>query len=280
MLDELFGQFGAALSALVADLDAAARSMRGMAAQLSDSAKNSEDMAAAASGNVEEIAVTMTQIEGASAGLLDMAGKVEATIAAARGQSAGVYAQSRDNRTRADSLRALVQAIHGSLDLITGIAKQTNMLALNAAIEAQRAGEAGQGFAVVAQEVKHLARQTQVAAGEIGGQLARVAETSDHVLASGTLVEQMAAGVETNADIIAEAVAGQNRSSREIAQALGHAREGARNAAGGMRELRERAGDVLVAARDLHGTADGIARKIETLRDEFTRLSTQVREAA
>ena len=280
ILDQLFSQFGAVLSALVSELDGSARSMRAMAAKLSDSAKSSEDMAAAASGDVEGIAATMTQIDGASAGLLDMSNKVETAITTARTRLADVYTQSRDNRAHANTLRDLVQGIDGSLGLITGIAKQTNMLALNAAIEARRAGQAGQGFAVVAQEVKHLANQTQVAAGEIGAQLARIIQTSDEVLESVSRVEKTASGVDSNADVIVDTVAGQNRSSREIALALSHAREGARNAATGMSALRIRAGDVRVAAKDLLGTADDIGQKIETLRDEFTLLSAQVRETA
>jgi len=98
-----------------------------------------------------------------------------------------INALAEEVERTSDTIRTLEEdtvQIGGVLDVIRGIAEQTNLLALNAAIEAARAGEQGRGFAVVADEVRTLASRTQDSTEEIQNMIERLQEGARQAVAA------------------------------------------------------------------------------------------------
>jgi methyl-accepting chemotaxis protein len=107
-----------------------------------------------------------------------------------------------DAAVKIQKLREAVTHINERLGIIAEVADQTNLLALNAAIEAARAGEQGRGFAVVADEVRHLAQRSQLAATEING-----------------LIDQLIQQTLTTVDVMESARKTANQGAEQTSQA-------------------------------------------------------------
>ncbi|WP_213881509.1 methyl-accepting chemotaxis protein [Pseudomonas sp. dw_358] len=133
---------------------------------------------------VEEVARNAVSASEASRTTSEQAltgrGQVREAVGAIASMSREITTSSETVQTLAGQVRDIGKVV----DVIRGIAEQTNLLALNAAIEAARAGEQGRGFAVVADEVRALAHRTQTSTGEIESMIGAVQNTTHQAVAA------------------------------------------------------------------------------------------------
>ena len=173
-------QLASAAEELNAVTDESARGLTQQNNEIEQAATAVNEMTSA----VEEVARNAVSTSEASRNATTSAGDgrdlVQETVSAIERMSGDVQATA----TLIGDLANESRDIGKVLDVIRGLADQTNLLALNAAIEAARAGEAGRGFAVVADEVRALAHRTQQSTGEIERMIGSIQAGTEHAVDS------------------------------------------------------------------------------------------------
>ncbi len=255
---QLAADFESSVSGVASAVSSAAASLDMAAASLDGVAQNTGRQAS-------ELAGTASQTSHATRTLANNVADLSQSIAliantAAQQSSLSDHANSRA-QVGDEALQSLTERstdIGKVTDSISKIAMQTNLLALNASIEAARAGLAGQGFSVIAQEVNDLARRAGTATNEIESLLDGISGGADHAEES---YKEVTAAIE---QLTGAAIAIQ-RAVEEQRQSASGIEMSADETALGVDEIAKRIADVAMSA----GTAEQLSGEVRSAASEL-----------
>ncbi|HEX6746505.1 MAG TPA: methyl-accepting chemotaxis protein [Longimicrobium sp.] len=270
----------AEIASLTGETRTGVEHLNGAVAQITAGAEEQSAAAQHVYGQTGEISGALGNI---AAGTERMAASIRDSVAAARGGGETVRAIARatgdlgrvavENTEQVRRLQRHSARIEEFVRAITEVAEQTNLLALNAAIEAARAGEAGRGFAVVADEVRKLSESASGAASHTVSVVAEMQRDIDETVVS---IERSAAGVQETAGRAAEvggaldAIFHALEESERVVQGLA---DETRTISGRVNETAGMIGDVAAVAEENAASAEEMAALSEQLEGTMASIS-------
>ena len=267
-LEQVGSVVSSASTELSAQIEQSDRGAAESAQRLSEAATAMNEMNA----TVQEVARNAGSASTASAETREKAEAGAEVVAKAVRSIDQVHQMSLELKDDMTQLNEHAQDITRIMNVISDIADQTNLLALNAAIEAARAGEAGRGFAVVADEVRKLAEKTMASTQDVGNAIKsiqestaksmtgvdnaveRIGEATELASQSGQALQEIVATVEATGDqvnAIATASEEQSAASEEINQSIVQVNDMSRQTAEAMAEAAKAVSDLAAQAQSL-----------------------------
>jgi methyl-accepting chemotaxis protein len=271
--------FQDAVGSIVDKVSSEATELEAAASTLTRTAEATLELSGVVSGASGEASSNIQSVAAATGEMTSSVEEIGRQVVHSRkiAQSAVEYARSTDARIA--TLSQAAGRIGEVVQLITGIAEQTNLLALNATIEAARAGDAGRGFAIVAQEVKALAAQTAKATDEIGKQIlgmqSATQESVDAIKQIGAVILQ----ISDVSEVIAAAVEEQGAATREIARNVQMASDGAGRVGSAIADVHQGAADTGSASGQVLSSAQSLSNQASQLKLEVESFLASIRVA-
>lgn len=223
-----------------------------------------------ADSNVQTVAAATEELSASSA---EIARQI--TNVAQKSNRAATEALNTNERVK--ELNELADSIGEVVGAIKKIAEQTNLLALNATIEAARAGEAGKGFAVVADEVKKLATETAQKTGEIDYRVVRIQEAIKSSVDAMQLIISNVQDIDHATSTVASAVEEQNAATAEIGRNVCEASQGTQEVSKNILEVKNNAENTGSSAKDVEVASQQIEQVTVQLNQFITQFLNMLR---
>ncbi len=218
-----------------------------------------------ASASIEEMVGTIGSINASIGRMADEFGVLSASV------SVGTELQAA-NGARVDNIAERSNALHEANKVIAKIAAQTNLLAMNAAIEAAHAGEAGQGFSVVADEIRRLAETSSNETKTIKKEINYV---------QGAVAEMVTASRETEKAFksVSERLAATDALVREVRASIGEQQEGASQILEALKDMNDITEQVRESSREMKAGNGIIVEEMARLQGESREIDQSVSDA-
>lgn len=236
-------------------------------------ANNANNVVQQISNAIKHVAVNTETVSTSAKKTAVTANDGEQAIKQAVNQMNIIEQKTNDTAKVVGELEEKSKQIGQIVDVISSIAGQTNLLALNAAIEAARAGEAGRGFAVVADEVRKLAEQSQDAAKQITVLINEVQSKTDSAVA---FMEDSKKEVDTGTSVVS--IAG--RSFEEILTMVRDMTNQIQEISASIQEITSGTQNVVNAVQEIDGETKKAAEQTQTISAATEEQSASVEEIA
>jgi methyl-accepting chemotaxis protein len=274
---KLADDFNLTVGAIVNVVSSTSNELEATAGTLARTAETTERLSAAVADASGEVSSNVRSVASASEQLAGSVAEIGRQVQESTRIAQQAVEQAERTNTQIVELSQSAQRVGDVVKLITSVAEQTNLLALNATIEAARAGNAGLGFAVVAQEVKALAAQTAKATDDIATLVSGMqSATTDSVVAIKEIGNTIGR-ISQIAATLANAVREQDATTREISRNVLEAAQGTTQVAANITHVSRGAGETGTASAQVLTSTQSLSRETSHLKVEIERFLATVR---